>query len=31
MRADIEALRGHRFDARAFARRPPRLEPLNPA
>jgi predicted metal-dependent hydrolase len=31
VRADIEALRGRRFDARAFARRPPRLQPLNAA
>jgi predicted metal-dependent hydrolase len=28
VRADVEALRGHRFDATAFARRPPRLQPL---
>ncbi|HXQ23975.1 MAG TPA: DUF309 domain-containing protein [Candidatus Acidoferrales bacterium] len=31
VRADVEALRGHRFDATAFARRPPRLQPLNAA
>ena len=31
VRADIEALRGRRFDACAFARRPPRLQPLNAA
>jgi hypothetical protein len=29
VRADIENLRGGRFDAAAFTRRPPRLQPLH--
>jgi len=30
VRADIDALSSHRFDAGAFARHPPRLQPAHP-